>query len=329
MIRLLSANFARLFKSWYFRLGMIISVGLNIFTAISNYIGMQAHPELYSLENWDISDVPDPESFMEYLRQINSHECLMFTGGLICMFIIPVLIALFIGTDYSDGTIRNKLMVGHKRCNIYLANLITSVSAAELVLLSGMAASYLTGLIVFKYTCLSAVEILMFLLTGVFITASMTAICTFLAMLIHSKAGGIAAAIMTSFVLMISAGTIINSLETPRYYDKNTYMNTETGEVYELDAPLEEMTPEELHEYDILASDIDKLEPMESENPFYVKGIKRKIYVWIQKATPGCQYISLSEWEKCFNDTSIIWSSVFVLVTTAAGILLFRKRNLK
>ncbi|MDO4354585.1 MAG: ABC transporter permease, partial [Clostridia bacterium] len=33
--------------------------------------------------------------------------------------------ALFIGSDYSDGTLRNKLIAGHRRGNIYLANLIT------------------------------------------------------------------------------------------------------------------------------------------------------------------------------------------------------------
>ena len=329
MIRLLRANFARLFKSWYFRLGVLISVGLNIYADVSGYIAMQAHPELYSMDDVDLSDFHDPEGIMEYLRRINSHESFMFNGALFCMFIVPVLIALFIGTDYSDGTIRNKLMIGHKRCNIYLANLITSVSAAEIMLLSGMAASYIFGLIFFKYTCLSAAEILKFIIVGMFITVSMSAICTFLAMLIPSKAGGTAAAIMTSFVMMISAGSIQSALEVPRYYAENTYSNTKTGAVYELDVPLEEMTPEELEENGIFASDIDNLEPLDSENPYYVKGIKRKIYIWIQKATPGCQFISLSEWEKKFNDSSLAWSSVFTLVTTAAGILVFRKRNLK
>lgn len=37
--------------------------------------------------------------------------------------LVPVVAALFINTDYHDGTIRNKLCVGHSRPAVYLANL--------------------------------------------------------------------------------------------------------------------------------------------------------------------------------------------------------------
>ena len=59
--------------------------------------------------------------------------------GLMCIFVIPVEIAsaifisIFFGTEYGDGTIRNKLVVGHDRRQIYFANLIT-VAAFSLVL---------------------------------------------------------------------------------------------------------------------------------------------------------------------------------------------------
>ena len=56
-----------------------------------------------------------------------------------CMFVIPVEIAaavfisIFFGTEYGDGTIRNKLVVGHDRRQIYFANSITA-AASGLVL---------------------------------------------------------------------------------------------------------------------------------------------------------------------------------------------------
>lgn len=37
--------------------------------------------------------------------------------------------SLFIGTEYSDGTIRNKLIMGYSRQKIYCANLIVCIIA--------------------------------------------------------------------------------------------------------------------------------------------------------------------------------------------------------
>ena len=38
--------------------------------------------------------------------------------------VAAILTSMFIGSEYSDGTIRNKLVVGHSRMRIYLANFI-------------------------------------------------------------------------------------------------------------------------------------------------------------------------------------------------------------
>lgn len=54
----------------------------------------------------------------------------LFQFWLISGIVIAIFTISFIGLDYSDGTIRNKITIGHKRINIYLANLITSVICA-------------------------------------------------------------------------------------------------------------------------------------------------------------------------------------------------------
>ena len=41
--------------------------------------------------------------------------------------------SLFVGTEYSDGVIRNKIIAGHKRRNIYAINFITSVVVGVIV----------------------------------------------------------------------------------------------------------------------------------------------------------------------------------------------------
>lgn len=44
--------------------------------------------------------------------------------------IIAPLLSVYLGTDYSDNTLRNKLIVGHTRTEIYLAGLLSCVLAA-------------------------------------------------------------------------------------------------------------------------------------------------------------------------------------------------------
>lgn len=63
---------------------------------------------------------------------------------------LPVGIAIFscffFGTEYSDGTIRNKLVVGHSREAIYLANLLTTVCVIGLFLLACYVPVFIVGI---------------------------------------------------------------------------------------------------------------------------------------------------------------------------------------
>ena len=52
------------------------------------------------------------------------NEYIMYIGIFIAIFV-----SIFVGKEHSEGIIRNKIIVGHKRVNIYLSNLIISVIA--------------------------------------------------------------------------------------------------------------------------------------------------------------------------------------------------------
>ena len=62
----------------------------------------------------------------------------IFIYALFVPLMVSLLTALFIGTDYSDGTMRNKLIAGHVRRKIYVANLILNVQASFMLLFVGV-----------------------------------------------------------------------------------------------------------------------------------------------------------------------------------------------
>ncbi len=50
--------------------------------------------------------------------------------------VIAIFTSLFLGVEYSEGAIRNKISMGHKRTAIYLSNLIlTSITSVFAYLL--------------------------------------------------------------------------------------------------------------------------------------------------------------------------------------------------
>ena len=60
-----------------------------------------------------------------------------------------ILVSLFIGTDYHDGTIRNKLICGASRTSVYLSNFITMASCGIFLVLMGYAVALGLGLPLF------------------------------------------------------------------------------------------------------------------------------------------------------------------------------------
>ena len=69
------------------------------------------------------------------------------------IFVIPaeiaaaIFISVFFGTEYGDGTIRNKLIAGHDRRQIYFANAIMSTVCAF-----AMFVSYMLPVMIFGFS---------------------------------------------------------------------------------------------------------------------------------------------------------------------------------
>lgn len=79
--------------------------------------------------------------FLHYYNNLNYGESLTpDSTSFAFVFFVPILLScaapLFIGSEYSDGTMRNKLIVGHKRYNIYLSEQFVCTAAGFMLCLA-------------------------------------------------------------------------------------------------------------------------------------------------------------------------------------------------
>ena len=102
MNRLLTGNLIRLRKNIIFWLSLVCAMVGPLYTVLNNW---------YYKNLWDMSMGADTAFLL---------------SGADYFFVIAlaVVISLFVGTEFSDNTIRNKLIAGHTRVSVFLSNLM-------------------------------------------------------------------------------------------------------------------------------------------------------------------------------------------------------------
>lgn len=248
------------------------------------------------------------EIFMMYRDSIIEMDTPYLDGGLFSfaalgVFALAAVVPLFVGSEYSDGTIRNKVVVGHHRGAVYLSMLFTSLFAGTLLILVWTAAYLIPGVILMEhanplwvYLCL---YLAMFLELAVF-----SAIFTLLTMTLGNKAGSAVVCILCALLLVMQGIVVKSMLEEPEFYGPEIIVS-DSGEV----------------------SYSGEMEP----NPNYIPegSPKRAFYNFLMDFTPGGQALQISAQaidnlsKMCFYD--IGW----LVVMTGAGVLIFRRKDLK
>lgn len=287
MNRLINANFARLFKSVIFKLAMAFSIGIGAFAPIMRYINIKKNSDLYEKLGASL---------------YRSVDGLIFVGGLYLMFAAAVIVGIFVGTEYSDGTIRNKIVVGRTRISIYISNLITCVVANLIVHLSYIITVLILGNILLEPTALSIKQILLLTFLSCLAMISITAIFLLLSMLIQSKAVASVVILIVTIVLFCATMTISNKLRQPEYLDSYSITNEETGETVDTE---------------------------KGKNPDYLIGTKRKVYEFLNDFIPTSQFYQVAMEQTDNSGKMAGYSCIILLITTGAGILVFRKKDLK
>lgn len=279
MLKLLSANFIRLWKDKIFWLGFCV---LTAFGAIDR-IGVSMDTiETHYLE----------EAF--------------WIQALVIGFVLAAFISLFVGAEYENSTIRNKIASGHFRSDIYLANVIVCIVAGWLMCFGCLISSLLVGIPALGFFHIELSEIFLQGLCVFSLSAAYAAIFCFIAMLNTNRTVTAIISILLSFLLLFAGTTVSNRLDQSQYY-------------YLPDASLG-------------IGEIDDGEDSEwILNPDYLEGTERRAYEIAFEVLPGGQSLQLSG---MVNENSrymemLFASFAWVVLSCGCGLAFFRKKDLR
>lgn len=275
MGNLLRADFFRLWRSKSFWACMMFQVGSALFFPIMNYIR--------GVKN-GFSIIPDWN---------------LFAGMAFICVLSALFSTLFVGTDYSDGTIRNQLVVGHRRWEIYLSHLITCITGCLL-----MCAGYLLPYLVVSRPLLGPLQqdawtILAYVGVALVLTVALASLYTMLAMLIPNRTVSAVVALVLSFGLLLGGSYLYSYLNYPPTYTQVTY-NSVSGELEEQEAPY----------------------------PFYLEGTKRDVFQLLCDVNPGGQIMQCNALDAPNLPLLPVYSAALTVVTTGAGLWGFRRKDL-
>ena len=280
MKNLLSAEFSRLFKNRLFH-GLLIS-------AFLFGTGMQLYIYFGSLK----SDI---------VPRIDSG---FFAIAMLIGFVAAAFVSLFVGTEYSDGTLRNKIIHGKLRRDIYLSKFAICGFALLLIYVSYYSASLLFGLPINGKFTSEPSSIIVAALTLYLSSCSYIAVFLAIAMNCNKKAVVSVTSLLLAIALFFTAVAVTSMLNEPEYYPESLYMD-ENGEL--------------------------RNEP-EQPNPNYPTGVKRKVLEIVNDLNPTGQCIQLSgaldESGFVYKTDFLLYAAGLIFISTTVGLIVFKKKDI-
>ena len=278
MRKLITANFFRFRKdrfSWCV-VGIIVILSLvNVFNSARSYEAMADAGYILSLEDYYFNQAPLIGAFL------------------------ALLISMFLGTEFSEGTIRNKLCIGHKRNEIFLSNFITCAFASiVLTAVWLLICTLLFGLIGPLEVEVS--EFVGYIFAAMGFAVSFAALYTVIGSLSSNKAMTIIYTFAVFIILAMAASALDDRLCEPEINEIMTYNNY--GAVV-----MQESAP----------------------NPLYLSGMIRTVCEVALELLPTGQALLLSNVAIECPVRAIALSVVFTAVTLLVGSMLFRRKDIK
>ncbi len=177
-MNLTKCNFIRLRNNPLFWTAIVISIFNPLYTVLNNYYYGKQFGHRYT---------PDD-------------ALVMIADGYIFPIALSIWLSLFIGIEYSDKTIRNKIIAGHSRIKVYLSNLFTSIVSALAMYATGIIVAISVGIPLLGSFTLPIKMLLPQILCAVISVSALASIYVLLAMLISSRV------ISSLTSLLLSAG---------------------------------------------------------------------------------------------------------------------------
>ncbi len=204
MYKLLKANFFRLVKNKIFWGIVIITILIASFILLNTILNHQG----------------DTKEGIDKILVMYIH----FIGIFIAMFT-----SLFVGTEYSDGTLRNKIMIGHSRKNIYLANLITSIVVGICLELIYMLVITIIGIPTLGTLQMTTEKFLFIILDIIFIIIAYASIFTCVTLLCSDITVSTVTCIILVLVMLVVSMALSSTANATKYYEN--YFENANGEI--------------------------------------------------------------------------------------------------
>ncbi len=238
------------------------------------------------------------------LYQMNQYEYFpldgaFFTYPIFVCIIIAVFIPLFFGAEHSGHAIRSKVAAGHPRAAIYAANLLTGTAVSLLLCAAYMAVVAAIGIPLVGPVSMALGQAALMVLGSLAAVAALCALLTLVAANCERTSVSAAACVLGVFLLLIASIYIRSRLLAPEYL--NGSWNAAGEYVPGLPTP----------------------------NPQYLGGPQRAVFEVLNVFLPTCQIVQYASQQGQDAGWMPLYSLLVILLSTAAGIALFRRKDLK
>lgn len=280
MNKLFRSNIDRLKKDTVFKASVLFTVLYAIGTILAGWRSMEINDTIIPLD-----------AFI-----LNGYGISGFVA--VPGIVMAAFCTMFIGTDFSDGTLRNKLIVGHRRKEIYLSNFLTCALSGVFFNLIYMLLISAIGMPLFGGFKSETGTLLLLIFDGILMIIAYAAIFNMLSMILQNKTVCVCLCLIAVMVSMFLCFYLMKRLE-----------DGPTVEIYQM----------------VNGQTTTATVP----NKQYVAGSLRQIFQFIMDFLPSGQGLQISGQSAAHLKLMPLYSAGIILFTNIVGILSFERKDMK